>query len=332
MGIRPTTEHGVIVGVIPTFQDSRTPAIGAFTLIELLVVIAIIALLAALLLPALSTAREKGRRAVCLSNQRQMCVAAVTYADDNDGYLPAYEGNLNVGQPVVVRAHGTGLTTEFIRWARDYAGARGTTNGVTFVFDAQSGRGILRCPSNRSANAPQDNYWTSRIDYWPAGFGPGSYGPQGENNFTWNEIAAARFNARLESVVQSAQGCPKIFFMDPLWADNANYVASFNFKLKFASGHRPGIAEGQNIALADGSANWVNFKLRTGIGINGPITSGFHIPEGYWFPYMYGDIVGGVDNGRIHYVGPTGGLQNYALNGASSGTSNAYSTVKGYWR
>jgi prepilin-type N-terminal cleavage/methylation domain-containing protein/prepilin-type processing-associated H-X9-DG protein len=60
----------------------------AFTLVELLVVIAILAILAALLLPSLASAREQGWRATCLSNLRQMGLAMHAYASDNDGNIP----------------------------------------------------------------------------------------------------------------------------------------------------------------------------------------------------------------------------------------------------
>src|SRR5213080_2117381 len=72
-------------------HDAR-PAPG-FTLIELLVVIAIIAILASLLLPALSSAKERGRRAKCLSNLRQLGIAAQIYADQNNDKLPQSDGS-----------------------------------------------------------------------------------------------------------------------------------------------------------------------------------------------------------------------------------------------
>ena len=65
----------------------RSKRKDGFTLIELMVVIAVIALLAAMVLPALSGAKEKGRRTACLSNLRQVGLGARLYMEDNDGAL-----------------------------------------------------------------------------------------------------------------------------------------------------------------------------------------------------------------------------------------------------
>lgn len=95
--------------------DGRSPAHGGpprkwarspFTLIELLVVIAIIGILASLLLPALSKARDKAELVACMSNLRQLGVASYQYMDDSDGAFPT-TGIMPVA---------TGAAFDYYRW------------------------------------------------------------------------------------------------------------------------------------------------------------------------------------------------------------------------
>ena len=121
-------------------KRSALAKLRAFTLIELLVVIAIIAILAAMLLPALSKAKGKGLQARCFSNERQIGIAFQLYTQDNQDSYPYHNGWAAVG--------GTRPKTPYTAsYAGTYGGDQWETNRpLNLVVQNKE---IFHCPADR---------------------------------------------------------------------------------------------------------------------------------------------------------------------------------------
>ena len=118
---------------------------SCFTLIELLVVVAIIAVLVAILLPALNTAREQSRRALCGSNLHQIVIAAITYSIDHNDYTPP-AGN---GKPLWSILFAQMIKAEVAEEFKKYGANPWPINAPEQGHSASSNiKGVWQCPSD----------------------------------------------------------------------------------------------------------------------------------------------------------------------------------------
>ena len=210
-------------------RKSRTQGksrLHAFTLIELLVVIAIIAILASMLLPALSCAKAHARRIVSVNNEKNLILSLILFVDDEDGFFPKQRGP-------------------------------GDTKWPTALLDGYKDVRILKCPSDMigKSGAPDPNY--------PANAAERSYIINGFNDY-WNgpptngaALPASVILEPTETVIfGEKESNSSHYWMDYYAGDDYKEVEEGRHGCRTAPG-----AGGSNYAFFDGSVRLLRYGL-----------------------------------------------------------------------
>jgi prepilin-type N-terminal cleavage/methylation domain-containing protein len=295
-----------------TTRRRGPPPRTLFTLIELLVVVAIIAILASLLLPALSTARDYAKTSSCLNQFKQLSLAAFVYADDASEVLPSLNygkyASLGCGGPVwnswdSLATKQSKVNDDLLyQFSRQYLSADWQIN-----YSANTKRvpKILVCPGI--------SYGERGVHSWMPGHADGMYAI-GDNSYGINVVGFSSFlglyhmgNGVVETrgikLSQFSRPDAEVILLDSLFQrGNFNYYTSATL---WNAPHGLDRPRGLNQGFADGSLLWVpfskvNFRYQPAYMWDRKVMTPFYCPTSAKFnrggyPYQNGWVLPPAD-------------------------------------